>query len=136
MIILELYEGLEAGEGVDGLAQRLSPADRRVFAEHGEAARSTCWTRGFVLTVARKVTDYATAGMEERELRAAIEGMLATMEALFSRLPNGMEMNFGDLSLGVYNEACRNLAQLGGGHLLPANIVGQACATLFHRRSE
>jgi hypothetical protein len=133
-LVLKMFTALEEG-GVEGVTRTLSRDEQRLFAELCGSAQETCWTKAFVLTVAGKLSEFAAAGQRDELLRLSVEGLLSLMDGLFSRLPNGIALRLDDLSLDIYNEACKQLDDTGSGAFLPVNLIGQAYAAFLRRRS-
>lgn len=129
-----MYGALEAGADAASIVGVLSRPERLLIAEYAEAARQTCWTKAFVLTVAGKLADFVREGQNDEQLRFSVEGMFTLMDGLFGRLPNGISLQLGDLAMDIYNETCRNLENVPGA-FLPANIVGQAYAAFLRRKA-
>ncbi len=129
-----MYGALESGADAAGIVQALSPEDRRAMAETAADAGASCWTRAFVLTVARKLADFVREGQNDEQLRLSVEGMFTLMDGLFGRLPNDIHIELGDLALDIYNETCAQLDRVGGGLFVPANIVAQAYAAFLRRK--
>jgi hypothetical protein len=128
-----MFTALE--EGVEGVSRALSRDEQRQFAELAASAQRTCWTRAFVLTVARKLAEFVGAGQHDEMLRFSIEGVLTVMDGLFAKLPNGIALSLDDLSLDIYNQACIELDRGGTGAFLPVNLIGQAYAAFLRRRA-
>lgn len=133
-LVLKMFAALEEG-GVEGVTRALSRDEQRLFAELCGSAQLTCWTKAFVLTVARKLVAFVAAGQHDEMLRFSVEGLLTVMDGLFSRLPNGIALRLDDLALDIYNQACIELDQCGGGGFLPVNLIGQAYSAFLRRRS-
>lgn len=135
-LVLKMYAALEEEGGVEGVMRTLTRDEQRLFAELCDRARETCWTKAFVLTVARKLAEFVAEGQRNEGLRLSIEGLLAVMDGLFARLPNGIALRFQDLSLDVYNQACSELDSSGRGAFLPVNLIGQAFAAFLRRKAQ
>lgn len=127
---------MEEGGNASALARELSDQDMRLLADYGESARATCWSKGFVLAVARKLAQLAMKNTDGADLRAPVERMIVRMDSLFSRLPNGIRIDIADLSLEVYNQASILLREKKSGCFLPANVLGNACANVNRRKEE
>ncbi|MBY0430220.1 MAG: hypothetical protein K2Q10_03410 [Rhodospirillales bacterium] len=135
-LILKLYDSIESGQDAEHAARALTAEDMRLLADYGQKARETCWSKGFVMTVARKLADLAAIEDAPADLRIAVERMIVRMDGLFSRLPNGVQLDLADLSLEVYNHASLMLAERKAKIFLPANIVGNACCAVSRRKEE
>jgi hypothetical protein len=136
VLSLKLIAALETATDARAAGEALSREDRLLFAESGEAARRTCWTKAFVLTVAQRIAELVAAGHAGEQLRYAIEGLFAVLDGLYARLPNGIVIELNDLALDVYNQTCANLEAVEGEHFVPANIVAQAYAAFLQRKTE
>lgn len=130
-LILKLYDVMEAGDNPESIARELSREDIQLLADYGEKARQTCWSKGFVMVVGRKLADLAAQGMPDAALRRAVERLIVRIDGLFAKLPNGIRVDLADLTMEVYNQACENLAGEGVKVFLPANILGQAYAAVL-----
>lgn len=133
-LVLKMFAALEEG-GVEGVTRTLSRDEQRLFAELCGTAQETCWTRAFVLTVARKLSEFVSMGQCDEVLRLSVEGLLTVMDGLFARLPNGIALRLDDLSLDIYNQACVELDRGGSGAFLPVNLIGQAYAAFLRRKA-
>lgn len=133
-LVVKMFAALEEGD-VDGITRSLSREELRQFAELCAGAGRTCWTKAFVLTVARKLSEFVGAGQRDEMLRFSVEGLLTLMDGLFARLPNGIALRLDDLSLDIYNQACSELDRSGSGAFLPVNLIGQAYAAFLRRRA-
>lgn len=136
LLSLKLVAALETTTDARAVGEALSREDRRLFADVSEAARRTCWTKAFVLTVADRIAAFVAAGQTDEQLRYSIEGLFAVLDGLFARLPNGIALEMEDLALEVYNQTCVNLETIEGEHFVPANIVAQAFTAFLRRRAE
>jgi len=126
-LILKLYDAMTRGGNVDSIVRELSREDMRVLADQGVKARETCWSKGFVMVVGRKVADLAKTARSDQELRRGIERMVVQMDVLFSKLPKGVAIDLADLAMEVFNQACLLLEEEGCDAVIPAVVVGQAC---------
>jgi len=133
-LVVKMFAALEEG-GVEGVTRALSRDEQRTFAMLCGTAQQSCWTKAFVLTVARKLAEFVAAGQRDEMLRFSVEGLLTVMDGLFARLPNGIALRLDDLSLDIYNQACAELDRGGSGAFLPVNLIGQAYASFLRRRS-
>lgn len=131
-----MFSALESGADAATIGHALAREDMLLLADFGDKARQTCWTKAFVLVVARKLTEFVAQGQDEEQLRYSVDGMFTVLDGLFARLPNGIAVALGDLSLDIYNETCRNLDGLDGDQFLPANIIGHAYTAFLRRRSQ
>ncbi len=113
----------------------LSREDMLLLADQGAAARETCWSKGFVLTVARKLADMASRNMPDADLRTGVERMIVNMDSLFAKLPKGISIDLSELTMEIFNQACIDLEEAGTNAVLPANILGQACAAVAQRKT-
>ncbi len=136
VLSLKLMAALETAADARAVGEALSREDRLLFADYGEKARRTCWTKAFVLTVAHRIAEFVAAGQADEQLRYSIEGLFAVLDGLFARLPNGIALEMHDLAMDVYNQTCRNLEAVEGEHFVPANIVAQAYTAFAKRRAE
>ncbi|MBF0394301.1 MAG: hypothetical protein HQL38_16615 [Alphaproteobacteria bacterium] len=136
LLILKLYAAMEEGANASALARELSAEDMRLLADYGESARTTCWSKGFVLAVAVKLAQLAQKHKESGDLKAPVENMIVRMDSLFSKLPNGIRIDIEELSLEVYNQASVLLREKKATCFLPANVLGAACATVYRRKEE
>lgn len=134
VLSLKLMAALESAADAGAAGRALSREDRRLFADLGEAARRTCWTKAFVLTTARRIAEFVAQGQSDEQLRFSIEGLFSLMDGLFSRLPNGIVVELGDLTMDIYNRTCAELDTIEGEHFVPANIVAQAYTAFLRRR--
>lgn len=135
-LVLKMFSALERGGDASAVGQALGREDRLLLARLGEQAERSCWTRAFVLTVARKLADFVAEGQSDDELRLSVDGLFMLMDGLFGRLPNGIALDLADLAMDVYNQACADLEALDGEGFLPASIVAQGYAAFLRRRSE
>ena len=126
-LILKLYSAMESGGDSEAIARELSRQDLTLLAEYGQSGRQTCWSKGFVMVVERKLADLAAQGLTDDQLRRAVERMIVRMDGLFARLPNGISVDLSELTVEIYNLACQDLQGDGVRAFLPANILGQAC---------
>ncbi len=117
------------------IVRSLSREDMLLLANQGAEARETCWSKGFVLTVARKLSDMAAMGMSESQLRKGVERMVVQIDGLFAKLPKGINVDLSCLTMEIFNQACANLEELGADGVLPANIIGQACANVLRKKA-
>ncbi len=134
-LILKLYDAMEARGDTSEIARALSREDMLLLADQGAEAHESCWSKGFVLTVARKLADMAAVKMEDRELRKGVERMIVQMDILFAKLPKGINVDLSDLTMEIFNQACIDLDELGADGVLPANILGQACANVLRDKA-
>jgi len=133
-LILKLYDAVEdpGGAGyVESLRKALSHEDMQLLSDQGHKARITCWSKGFVLVLARKVADLSKAVDSDEELRVGIERLVVTVDGLFAKLPKGLAIDLEDLILDVYNNATEILAQEGGTAVVPATILGKAVTDIM-----
>ncbi len=135
-LILKLYDALEAGEDAAGIAASITREDAKLLAEYGDKARDTCWSKGFVLAVASKLSGMVTAGVTGDALRNSIERLIVRMDGLFSKLPHGIEVDLMELTVEIYNEACSNLKKEGANAFLPTQVVGQAAMNVVRRKEK
>lgn len=133
-LVQKMFAALEDG-GVEGVTREMTRDEQRLFAELCAQAQATCWTRAFVLTVARKLAEFVAAGQQDEVLRLSMEGLLTVMDGLFSRLPNGISLRLDDLSLDIYNQACLELNRCGSRAFLPVNLIGQAYSAFLRRKT-
>lgn len=131
---MKLLDALETGEGADAIARELSREDMKLIADFGNKARETCWSKAFVLTIAKKIVVFATEETSEVKLRAAAEHLVLVLHRLFAKLPNGVRVDLGALAMDVYNQAALGLEEQGIDNFLPANILGQACVNISRKR--
>ena len=134
LVILKLLDAMETGEGADAIARELSREDMKLIADFGNKARETCWSKAFVLTIAKKIVGFATDETSEARLRAAAERLVVTLHRLFAKLPNGVRVDLGALAMDVYNQAAKGLEEKGTDNFVPANILGQACVNISRKR--
>lgn len=130
-LILKLYAALETGGDSDAIARELSREDLLLLAEYGDKGRQTCWSKGFVMVVGRKLADLVAQGLTDDKLRRAIERLIVRMDGLFTKLPHGITVDLSEMTVEIYNQACENLQGEGVTAFLPANILGQACASVM-----
>lgn len=135
-LIVKLYDALEHGDNADEVARELSAADMKLLAEYGMKARSTCWSKGFVLAVAAKLTQMVGAGASDAALRNGIDRLIVRMDGLFAKLPNGIEVDLVDLTLDIYNQAVANLKQQGADGFLPMAALGSALSSAQQRKDQ
>lgn len=133
MLVLKLYDAADSAEGADAIARELSREDMKLIADFGNKARETCWSKAFVLTIAKKVVGFAIKEKSEIKLRMAAENLVARLSGLFGKLPNGVRIDLGALAMDVYNQAAADLEKQGADNFLPANILGQACVNISRR---
>lgn len=136
LLILKLYDALRAGAGTDLIVRELTREDMLTMADLGAKAEAACWNKGFVLTVARKVADITGAMPGDAKLRLEIERMIVRMDVLFTKLPHGIAIDLSDLAMEIFNHACANLETSGADAIIPANVVGQACAAVQRKKGK
>ena len=135
LLILKLYEAMETQDCIDTIVRELSREDMLLLADQGAKARATCWTKGFILSVGRTLADMAATGMNETNLRRSVEHMIVQMDGLFAKLPKGIDVNIMDLSMEIFNQACEDLEKIEGNAMIPANILGQAFASMSRKKA-
>jgi len=127
-LILKLYNATEDQTGssyVEAITQALTREDMELLSDQGQKARITCWSKGFVLVLARKVADLSRVAQSDEELRRGIERLVVNMDSLFAKLPKGLSIDLSDLIMDVYNRATEILADEGGSSVVPATILGK-----------
>ncbi|WP_069956611.1 hypothetical protein [Magnetovibrio blakemorei] len=128
-LILKLYDAVEqhgSGAGyVEALTKSLTRQDMELLSEQGQKARVTCWSKGFVLVLARKVADLSRTVENDDELRIGIERLVVSVDGLFTKLPKGLSIDLSDLIMDVFNRATEILSQEGGKAGVPATILGK-----------
>lgn len=134
-LILKLYDAMEEGAELEEVLRELSREDMMVMADQGKYARVTCWSKGFVLVVARKVADIAKTAKTDTKLRTGIERMIVQMDVLFTKLPKGITIDLTELTMEVFNKACEILEEEGSKAMIPANVVGQACTAVSQKKA-
>ena len=132
-LILKLYDAMAEGGDLDSIVRELSREDMAVMAEQGAKARETCWSKGFVMVVARKVAEITGTATDDMKLRTGIERMIVQMDSLFGKLPKGISIDLAELTMEIYNEATTLLEEVGSEAVVPANIVGQACMAVSRK---
>ncbi len=136
LLILKLHDAMSQGMDSDAIIRELSREDMTIIADLGDKARATCWTKAFVLVVARKVADITnTAKDDDIKLRSGIERMIVQMDMLFGKLPKGITIDLAELAMEVYNTACEMLEEQGSSAMLPANLVDQVCAKAASKKT-
>lgn len=133
-LILKLYEAMEVRGCTASIVRELTREDMLLFAKQGAQARATCWTKGFVLAMGRRLANMAAQGTDEITMRRGIEHLIVQMDSLFAKLPAGIHVDIMDLSMEVFNQACEDMRELGSGAVVPANILGQAYASASKRK--
>lgn len=127
-LIIKLYDAVEqhgSGSSVDAIAKALTREDMVLLAEQGNKARITCWSKGFVLVLARKVADLSKNAKDDDDLRHGIERLVVRVDGLFAKLPKGLTIDLSEMIMDVYNRATQILADEGGGAVVPATILGK-----------
>jgi hypothetical protein len=133
-LILKLYEAMSHKDGIDSIVRELTKEDMLVLAEQGASARETCWSKGFVMVVGRKVADIAKTARNDVEMRTGMERMIVQMDHLFTKLPKGISIDLSELAMDVFNQACAVLEEEGSKAFVSANIVGQACGAAVRKK--
>lgn len=134
LMLLKLYDLMEVRGKVDDIVRELSREDMMLLAEQGAEARKTCWSKCFVLSVGRKLANFAAADIDDQTMRRSVEHLIVQMDSLFAKLPKGININIMDLSMEVFNQACIDLEESGSKGVLPSNILGQAFAAQAKKR--
>ncbi|MEG3619387.1 hypothetical protein V5T82_13045 [Magnetovibrio sp. PR-2] len=124
-LILKLYDAVSKGLDATAIAQQLTVEDMELLSAQGDKARITCWSKGFVLVLARKVADISKNAESEVELRIGIERLVVQMDGLFSKLPKGLSIDLADLVMDIYNRATEIMADEGSTCVVPATILGK-----------
>ncbi|MCW8915372.1 MAG: hypothetical protein OQK24_05895 [Magnetovibrio sp.] len=124
-LVLKLYDAVSHGGDSAAIAKALTREDMELLSTQGDKARITCWSKGFVLVLARKVADISRAAESEEELRIGIERLVVQMDGLFSKLPKGLTIDLSDLVMDIYNRATEIMAEEGGTCVVPATILGK-----------
>lgn len=135
-LIVKLYDAMQSGEDADGIARAITREDALLLADYGGRARETCWSKGFVLAVAAKLSQTVAAGVTGDPLRRAIEQLIVRMDMLFAKLPGGIKVDLMDLTVEIYNQAVANLREAGSGGFLPTQVVGQAAMAVVRAKEE
>lgn len=128
-LVLKLYDAVEhqgSASDIEAIAKALSREDMVMLAEQGSKARITCWSKGFILVLARKVADLSKNAKSDDELRRGIERLVVRIDGLFAKLPKGLTIDLADMVMDVYNRSTEILAEEGGGAVVPATILGKA----------
>ncbi|MBL4614080.1 MAG: hypothetical protein JKY27_04305 [Magnetovibrio sp.] len=136
-LILKLYDAVEqhsAGSDVEAIAKALTREDMVLLSEQGNKARVTCWSKGFVLVLARKVADLSKVAKDDDDLRHGIERLVVRIDGLFSKLPKGLSIDLSEMIMDVYNRATEILANEGGGAVVPATILGKVVTDAVRAR--
>ncbi|MBF0248501.1 MAG: hypothetical protein HQL36_10590 [Alphaproteobacteria bacterium] len=127
-LILKLYDAVEkkGSQGsIDTIARALSLEDMKLLTQHGDKARVTCWSKGFVLVLARKVADISKNAKSDLQMRTGFERMIVSVDGLFSKLPKGIHVDMADMIMDVYNQASVILHQEGAQGMVPATVLGK-----------
>ena len=124
-LILKLYDAVAQGKDASAIARELTREDMELLSNQGDKARITCWSKGFVLVLSRKVADLSRTAESEDELRIGMERLVVQVDGLFSKLPKGLHIDLADLVMDVYNSATEILATEGGKCVVPATILGK-----------
>ena len=124
-LILKLYDAVERGDNADAIARQLTREDMELLNTQGDKARITCWSKGFVMVIARKVADLTRTAEHENDLRVGMERLVVQVDSLFSKLPKGLSIDLADLVMDIYNNATEILATEGGTSVVPATILGK-----------
>lgn len=135
-LILKLYDAMSHRGSIDAIVRELSKEDMLVLADQGASARETCWSKGFVMVVGRKVADIAKTSKNDIQMRTGMERMIVQMDSLFTKLPKGISIDLSELAMDVFNQACTVLEEEGSKAFISANIVGQACGAAVRKKQE
>ncbi|MEO5335587.1 MAG: hypothetical protein H7841_01650 [Magnetospirillum sp. WYHS-4] len=135
-MILKLYDAMEHRDSLDTIVRELSREDMLLLADQGASARETCWGKGFVMVVGRKIADIAKTATNDAQMRTSVERTIVQMDALFTKLPKGISIDLSELAMEVFNQACELLAKEGSKAFVSANVVGQACGAVNLRKQQ
>jgi len=129
-LIFKLYNAMSEDVGLEDIVRELSREDMLAMAEQGAKARITCWSKGFVMVVARKVAEIAKASKDDIQMKNGIERMIVQMDGLFGKLPKGISIDLSELTVEIFNHAIQALEEEGIHSMIPASVVGKACTAL------
>lgn len=134
-LILKLYDAMSDGGSIEDIVRDLSREDMLVMAEQGAKARETCWSKGFVMVVARKVADIVKVAKSDTQMRTGIERMIVQMDSLFTKLPKGISIDLSELAMEVFNQATDLLDSEGSDAIIPGNVIGLACTAVSRKKA-
>lgn len=131
-VMLNLMEALAAHKGreVEDILRELDRADLETLAGVGANARETCWSKAFVMTMARRLAILAAGEPSEAVLRSKMDRLFVEMDMMFTRLPKGISIDVEDLLTDIYNQAQAVMKAEKQEGFLPMRVFGAAAGGL------
>ena len=132
-LIIKLFKALQNDQGIESALKELNRQDLHVLSIRSEEARATCWTKSFVLAIARLIVNETKYSNNDAELQIRLDSMIVRMDGLVTKLPQDIRVDLSRMMVEIYNQCCVYMREHNENWTLPAHIVGHACLAISRR---